>query len=142
MTTTIAYQINAARELVGETVAYDGWLPRNAIFDEPPRVVEGQKAVWTDDGWIVVDAPLPMEPAPSEPEPELTVDAVKTEAYRRINVVVPDWMIARAVWGGDPIPEAVKAYAQAVREASDEIEAMDLIPADYADDGYWPASER
>lgn len=69
--------------------------------------------------------------------PAVTAAEVKTEAARRL--ATTDWYVIRAAEGGAAVPEAVTAYRAAVRAASGEIEACDPIPADYADDSYWPA---
>lgn len=91
--------------------------------------------------------------------PRINVDAaaVKQEARRRILERYPDWkqtnMVARSVelqdiWRqvGSWTPEeraeadaltAAWAWIKAIRAASDEIEAMTPIPADFAADARW-----
>lgn len=66
----------------------------------------------------------------------ITAADVKIEAGRRLSGT--DWYVIRAAEGGAAVLETVAAYRAAVRAASNEIEAQDPIPADYADDSYWP----
>lgn len=87
------------------------------------------------------------------------VAPIKAEANRRIEVVMPEYtqrnvlaqgILAVTTYGADPAawpPElqAVNTDAQAkwaqivaIRTASNEIEAMTPIPADYTNDQYWP----
>ena len=65
------------------------------------------------------------------------IAGIKAEARRRIEATGLPWMVEREVSGGDPVPQTVKDQAAAIRAASDALEAMDPIPADYADDGHW-----
>lgn len=63
---------------------------------------------------------------------------VKLEARRRILARYPEWKqlnIIRA--GGDDLAK-MTAWIDAMRAASDALEAMSPIPADYADDSHWP----
>lgn len=76
------------------------------------------------------------EIAPYDP-PAVTADQVKAEAGRRIELVMPAWMVARHVSGGKPIPPEVADAAEAIRSASGTLEAMEPIPADYTDDKWW-----
>ena len=89
--------------------------------------------------------------------PAITVLEVKTEAARRILEVAPEWkqrnLTARAaefaliIGDGGALTaeqEAERAAGQAiwdaikiVRAKSDEIEALDPIPADFKNDSYW-----
>jgi hypothetical protein len=86
---------------------------------------------------------------------------VKAEARRRILARFPEWrqanMTAQGVellnirvavgsWTQAQAQEAAALFAawdwiKAVRAASDAIEALEPIPADLADDGYWPRSD-
>jgi hypothetical protein len=86
-----------------------------------------------------------------------TSDMVKAEAQRRIVAFVPEWkqrsLIAqaailaekgRANWTADELAawnagSAVWGRVAVLRAASDALEAMDPIPADYTDDSYWSA---
>lgn len=85
----------------------------------------------------------------------VTAGEVKREANRRIISIVPDWkqrnLLARAVmlpqkgksnWTQEEMDawesgEAIWRTVDAIRAASDKIEAMDPIPQDYRDDKYW-----
>jgi hypothetical protein len=73
--------------------------------------------------------------------PPLTVgaDDVKSEAARRIRQVIPTWQIEREATGGKPIPAPAKRAAQAIRDASNRLERLEPIPADYTADRYWPS---
>lgn len=84
------------------------------------------------------------------------IAAIKAEARRRIAEFVPEWkqrnltaqasILAekgRANWTAQELAaweagEAVWAQVEAIRAASDALEAMDPLPTDYADDTYWP----
>ena len=85
-----------------------------------------------------------------------TIDDVKAEASRRILAIVPmtaqNNLQARAItllhkgeanWTVDELAEwtageAIWAQVVAIRTASNVIEALDPIPADYTDDMHWP----
>lgn len=90
--------------------------------------------------------------------PLVTVAMVKAEAARRIAAIMPDYMQRNVMawgletimaYGTDPATwpaqlQAVNAAAQAawtaikaIRARSDEIEAIDPIPADFQEDEYW-----
>jgi len=90
-------------------------------------------------------------------DPVDQAQAVKREARRRILARYEDWrqanMTARGVellsismgrvWSREESDEAgalmaAWAWIKAVRSASDAIEAMAPIPADFEADGYWP----
>lgn len=120
-----------------------GFFPTDIAYANPPSdLVEisddlydtlmaaqtaGKTIVPGDDGLpVAVDPPAVMP----------TAEMVKAEASRRL--APTDWYAIRKADTGEGIPEAVAAYRSAVRAASGEIEAMGPIPADYADDGYWP----
>ncbi|HEY5830054.1 MAG TPA: hypothetical protein VIV01_16970 [Hyphomicrobiaceae bacterium] len=96
----------------------------------------------------------------AELEAEARIDAVKAEARRRITQRFPDWkqanMTARGVellnirvavgsWTAPQAQEAAELGAawdwiKTVRAASDAIEALAPIPADFASDTRWPES--
>ena len=96
----------------------------------------------------------------AELEAQARIDAVKAEARRRILARFPEWhqanMTARGVEllnirvavGSWTAPQAQEAAAlgvawdwiKAVRAASDTIEALAPIPADFASDTRWPES--
>lgn len=87
----------------------------------------------------------------------VTAEMVKAEAGRRIVEIVPEWKqrnltargtkFALRLAQGDTLSvadqaelaagEAIWAQVEAIRDASDLIEAMDPIPADYADNKHW-----
>lgn len=69
---------------------------------------------------------------------EEILTGIKAQAAYRIAESGHDWMAAREVGGGAAIPDSVKTYAQAVRDASDALEAMETLPQNYADDSNWP----
>lgn len=94
--------------------------------------------------------------APYDPPFEgIPAQSVKDEAYRRIVAICPEWkqrnltaqatILAekgRANWTADELAaweagEAIWQSIAAIRAASDEIEAMDPIPQDFAEDSYW-----
>lgn len=101
---------------------------------------------WTYDGSTFA--------APVAPAPDAAL--VKAEAYRRIVAIVPEWrqrnltarasILAekgRANWSAGELAEwdagsAIWEDVAAIRAASDVIEALDPIPADFADDTHWP----
>jgi hypothetical protein len=82
--------------------------------------------------------------------------AIKAEAHKRINNLVPEWkqrnltaqasILAekgRSNWTAQEMAaweagEAIWAQVEAIRAASDAIEAMTPIPTDFVDDQYWP----
>jgi len=130
---------------------------------EPDPFGEGQaygeaELVEVEGEWRIVTPVIDL-PAP---EPVVVLPAeVKAEAERRIVAVCPEWrqrnLTARAVeltmqvaggatldageqaeWdAGLPVWQEIKR----LRARSDEIEAMDPIPADFRDDAYWAAPE-
>ena len=89
------------------------------------------------------------------PPPPPTADMVKQEASRRIITICPEWkqrnLTARAAelaikgvtnWTAEEQAEHAAGQAiwdqiKVVRARSDELEAMDPIPADYSSDAYW-----
>jgi hypothetical protein len=94
-------------------------------------------------GWVVEDIPA-------------TAERVKAEAYRRIVAICPEWkqrnltaQAAQLAKKGEAnwTPEEAAAWAAgealwvqiaAIRAASDVIEAMDPIPANFYDLPEWP----
>lgn len=89
------------------------------------------------------------------PELNPTAEAVKAEAQRRIYAILPDWkqrnLTARAAelaikgqanWTPEEQAEVTAGQAvwdqiKAIRAASDALEAMAPIPADYTAEVYW-----
>lgn len=72
---------------------------------------------------------------PSWTPPPITAGDVKAEARRRILAFAPEWKQLNAIREGD---SELFAKLDAIRAASDAIEAMDPIPDDYRDDKHWP----
>lgn len=72
---------------------------------------------------------------PSWTPPPITAGDVKAEARRRILAFAPEWKQLNAIREGD---SELFAKLDAIRAASDAIEAMDPIPDDYNDDERWP----
>jgi hypothetical protein len=86
---------------------------------------------------------------------EQFVGEAKREAHRRILAIVPEWnqrnLLAQAAvlaekgrtnWTAAELTawdagEAIWAQVEAIRAASDNIEAMGPIPDDYSNDKYW-----
>lgn len=92
-------------------------------------------------------------------DPSPTLSAVKAEAARRIELILPDYkqrnvlafgLETMMTYGFDPAGwpaplQAVNAEMQAkwtaikaIRVRSDEIEAMNPIPEDFRADSFWP----
>jgi len=61
--------------------------------------------------------------------------AIKAEAKRRIESIAPLWRQINAMREGDT---ALFDKIDAIRAASDKLEAMDPIPDDITDDQWWP----
>ncbi|KQT50342.1 hypothetical protein ASG47_19760 [Devosia sp. Leaf420] len=89
------------------------------------------------DGW----------PESFEPIVVVTADEVKALAARLLRET--DWQVTRhrdEVDAAQPTSLTAEAYAglldarQAIRDASNRIEAMDPIPADFRNPSYWSAS--
>lgn len=68
----------------------------------------------------------------------VTPGQVKAHAGRILSY--SDWYVTRDLEGGGSVPDAMLAYRQAVRDASNAIEAMEPIPADFTDPKYWPVA--
>lgn len=66
----------------------------------------------------------------SEAEDRLVL-LIKAEARRRIELSGLPWMVERQVSGGDAVPALVTDYCEAVRDASNALEAD--LPATEAD---------
>jgi hypothetical protein len=96
----------------------------------------------------------------AELEAEARIDAVKAEARRRITQRFPDWKQANMTARGVELTfklaqgqsldaqeaaevaalQAAWSWIKAVRAASDAIEALAPMPADFASDTHWPES--
>ena len=120
------------------------------------RVSPAHAGLQSDDGYALVAyvAPVPPAPTPEQVRAE-QIEAVKAEAMRRILVICPEWkqrnltaqaaILAekgRASWTADELAawnagRAIWDQIAAIRSRSDVIEAMDPIPADFADDQHW-----
>ncbi|MDM7975251.1 MULTISPECIES: hypothetical protein [Thalassospira] len=70
--------------------------------------------------------------------PPTAIQDIKDEARRRIDEIVPRWMIDREILGGDPVPQELKEQAESIRTASDGLEV--ILPYDYTADSYWPST--
>lgn len=70
-------------------------------------------------------------------KPAPTTADIKAEAARRLRLT--DWYVIRAAdpSDGTPVPADIQTQRDAIRTASDALEAMDPIPSDYADDRHW-----
>ena len=134
----------------------DGNIVANVIDVDPatippefagaPEAPDGVGIGWVWDGTDY--AP----PAPAN----VTVDQVKAEAQRRILTIVPEWkqrnLTARGTVlakKGEPnwtaaeqtewdAGEAIWAQVEAIRAASDVLEATAPIPQDFTDNKHWP----
>ncbi|WP_417733131.1 hypothetical protein [Rosistilla oblonga] len=69
-------------------------------------------------------------PSPSETQ-------IKEEARKRIEEVMPSWVVERAQTGGPRIPANVLTYVKAIRAASDVLEQSPAT--NYRDNTHWPA---
>ncbi|MFG1383254.1 hypothetical protein [Xanthobacter versatilis] len=72
------WQLDPEGVLIGAATAWDHpfredefLLPALCIEEEPPALLDGERAVWRDGGWIVEK--LPAKPTPALPEPEPVV---------------------------------------------------------------------
>lgn len=106
-----------------DDVSADAYIPpAGAVAIDPPPA-DGYG--WNGSAWVVITPP-----------PSAVAD-VKAEAARRIEAIMPRWMVDREVSGGEAIPEAIKQAVAAIRARSDEIEAMQPIPHDLTQDALW-----
>ena len=96
-------------------------IAKQFIEDKSGLIKEG----WTHDGASFA-APAPFVP---------TIAQIKTEAYHRIEKVMPGWMVDREVSGGTAITQTVKNYAAKIRTESAILEAS--LPSNYTDDSHW-----
>jgi hypothetical protein len=132
--------------------------PDSPASDQHPDAVRHQiGAYWVD----AIGAAPTLEEVETCLGLRPTVSRVKAEARRRILARFPEWkqanMTARGVelvnirlavgsWTENQAQEAAALSAawdwiKGVRAASDALEALDPIPADFADDGNWPETE-
>ena len=76
-------------------------------------------------------------PTPKPTSNRIVTDLeVKAHAGRLLSYT--DWVVVRAVDTGEPADPNILARRQAIRNASDALEAMDPIPSDFTDPMYWP----
>ncbi len=108
--------VSMARDLASQKVR-EGQVLIPEQHSRQTRLVDG----------VVVDIEAELPPA--------TVQDVKTWAARLLSYTDP--LALRSI-DGAPMPPSVIAYRAAVRQRSNEIEAMVPIPPDYRDAKYWP----
>lgn len=78
-------------------------------------------------------------PVPHQAAPVIAPWAVNAEAQRRIESRYPIWRQMNILRSGDAVGiEAMGRFIDAIRAASDVLDAMETVPADYVDDKYWP----
>jgi hypothetical protein len=99
------------------------------------------KSINVTTGEVTERAPTAAELAAAQArqEAELAkrVGYVKAEAARRLSAT--DWYVVRAMeQHGKQVPKEIEAHRAAIRAASDALEAMKPVPADYPADKYWP----
>jgi hypothetical protein len=95
--------------------------------------------LWVDwEGRVVgrsKDAPPLVIPQPIlDP---ISADDVRSEAKRRIEGRYPLWNQLNVMAGGGEAMVEMRAFIDAVRDASNRIERLTPIPRDFNDDGYW-----
>jgi hypothetical protein len=69
------------------------------------------------------------------------VPAVKAEAARRIEERYPLWKQLNAIRSGGTGLATMTAFIDAIRAASNSLEAMKPIPHDFAADHHWPLTD-
>ncbi len=85
------------------------------------------------EGRVVDGSPEPFS------RPMILAGSIKAEAQRRIEARYPTWRqmnILRA--GNEDEIEAMGRFIDAIRAASDVLDAMEAVPGNYADDHHWP----
>ena len=136
----------------------DRFLPIDGVFDHYRDQLTGAVVVTRpggDPAIVVADLEAEVEMAAAP-----TAADVKREAARRIAAIMSDYAQRNALalfaetaqdYGADPggWPEELRALnaalrlkwdaIKAIRARSDEIEAMQPIPEDFREDGYWTA---
>lgn len=126
-------------ELSTGIVIRSGWSSqrKNAINQINDRYKEGLVLEYYEprSTRIVGEARKPYRP---KPQP-ITRAQVKAWAGRTLSYT--DWLVIRELEEAIPIPDAVREYRRAVREACELIENMVPIPQDYKDPRYWPIKE-
>ena len=76
----------------------------------------------------------------SPPEPiiipnDKKIESINHEACKRIENVMPNWMICREVTGGKDIPTTIKDEAKRLRTVSNNLCVS--LPDDWTDDSHW-----
>ena len=80
------------------------------------------------------------EAAPERVIPQRAVDVedVQYEARRRLkSLKIEEWRVREFVTGA-PVPDNIRHLAMQIEYAAQAIGRLSPIPADYADDVYWP----
>jgi hypothetical protein len=107
----------------------------------PETVVAAIRAAWTPKVLAAHARAVEQaraELAATEPPP---ADQVRAEAGRRITAQWPLWKQNNVLMAGDAAEiAAMRAAINAIREASNRLEAMDPVPDDFADDKHWPGA--
>lgn len=67
-----------------------------------------------------------------------TVTAAEVKAHAGRLLSYTDWVVVKALDTGEPADPEIVANRQAIRDASNALEAMSPIPADFTDPKYWP----
>ncbi|SFV31545.1 hypothetical protein SAMN05216456_1374 [Devosia crocina] len=77
-------------------------------------------------------------PPPAIPPRSIEVNDVQAEARRRLSVIkLEEWRVREFVTGV-PMPDTVRHLALQIDFAAQAIGRLSPIPADFADDVYWP----
>lgn len=77
-------------------------------------------------------------PSRSGARQSLSRSDVEAEAARRVRESGYDQCRARYLVTGEPIPKALQYLKIQIAWVADTLARLDPIPADYADDKYWP----
>ncbi|MGY0794315.1 hypothetical protein ACW7BJ_33625 [Azospirillum argentinense] len=132
----LVYQTDRDGYYVGATEADESPLepgifliPAGCVEEEPPAVADGGRARWMDAGWIV-EAPPEPEPEP-EPEPA-SLDAIKAEAARAIDLQAGAARAAFAAPGQFQAEEYQQAATQAERCVAADPGPFPALEADVA----------
>lgn len=70
-----------------------------------------------------------------EEKPERILAGIRSEAFRRIRLILPAWMVEREMTGGNIIPQEIKDQVAQIRLRSNELEAD--LTEDFLNDKYW-----
>ena len=136
-------------------------FPAHTTETEPPPPRDGYARVFTGGTWDYRFVDPVAETVTDSPAPR-PID-IKAEALRRILAIAPDWkqrnLIAQAAEfaiklaeGGTltaaeqdkrAAGEAIWSQIKSIRAASDELEAMNPIPDDFAsNEAHWPGPQK